>query len=98
MSDSELQEMPVINWFDSETDLPDISTINLTPNLGVNVGEISVTTQNTMAVGIEDDSVAGLVSNRDNQADDALFGEAGPDTRGEFLTTSITTTPKSKPT
>jgi len=33
MSDSELEEMPVINWFDSESDLPEISTIISTPVL-----------------------------------------------------------------
>jgi len=52
MSDSEFEEMPIGNWFDSESDLPEVSTINSTPNLGVNVGEISVATQTTMALAI----------------------------------------------
>jgi len=51
-----------------------------------------------MAIGVEDDSVAGLVLNKGNQIDDALFGESDSDTRGEFLITSISTTPQSKPT
>jgi len=100
LSYSELEEIPVIDWLDSESDPPKISTINSIPNVGVNVGQISVPTQNTMAIGDEDDSVAGLVLNKGNQIglDEALFGEAESDTRGEFLTTSIPTTPQSKPT
>jgi len=90
--------MQIINWFDSESDLPEISTILSTPNLSVNVGQISVPDQILMAIGNEDDSVAGLVFNRSNRADDALSGETEPDTRGEFLTTSSPTTPQSKPT
>jgi len=46
-----------------------------------------------MAIGIENDSVAGLASNRDYQVDDVLPGEAEPDTGSEFLAASILTTP-----
>jgi len=49
-------------------------------------------------IGIEDDGMTDLVPNTGNQIDDALFGEAESDTRGVFLTTSIPTTPQSKPT
>jgi len=51
-----------------------------------------------MAIGIENGSVAGVVSNRDYQVDDAPPGEAGPDTRSVFLTALIPTTPQSKST
>jgi len=60
------------------------------------MGEISVTQQNT--IGIENDCVAGLVSNRDYQMDDVPPGEAELDTRSEFLAASILTIPQSKPT
>jgi len=50
-----------------------------------------------MAIGIENDGVAGLVSNRDYQVYDVSPGEAEPDTGSEFLAASILTTPQSKP-
>jgi len=31
MSDTELEEVPLINWFDSESDFPKISSVNTTP-------------------------------------------------------------------
>jgi len=96
MSDRELEELATNTWFDFESDLTEVSTINISPNQGVKMGEISVTHQNTMAIRIENDGVAGLVSNRDYQADDVPPGEVEPDTRSEFLTASILTTPQSK--
>jgi len=57
------------------------------------MGDISIIQQNTMAIGIENDGVASLVSNRDYQVDDVPPGEAEPDTRSEFLAASILTTP-----
>jgi len=37
MSNSDLEEMPLTNWFDSESDFPEISSVNSTLELGVNV-------------------------------------------------------------
>jgi len=37
MSDADLEEVPLTNWFDSESDFPEISSVNSTPHLGVNV-------------------------------------------------------------
>jgi len=98
MSDSELEKLVANTWFNSESDIAEVSTINTSPNQGVKMGELSITQQNTMAIGIENDGVAGLVSNRDYQVDDAQPGEPEPDTRSEFLAASILTTPQSKHT
>jgi len=51
-----------------------------------------------MAIRIENDGVAGLVSNKDYQVDDVPPDEVEPDTGSEFLADSILTTPQSKPT
>jgi len=70
-SDSELATN---TWFDSESDFTEVSTINTSPNQGVKMGEISSIQQNTMAIGVENDCVAGLVSNRDyDQVDDVTL-------------------------
>jgi len=37
MSDIDLDEVPLTNWFDSESDFPEISSVNFTLNPGVNV-------------------------------------------------------------
>jgi len=42
MSDSELEDAPVVNWFDSESDFHEISSISVSSNLGVNVDQFSV--------------------------------------------------------
>jgi len=75
-----------------------LGKINISPNQGAKMGEISITQQNTMAIGIKNDGVTGLASNRDCQMDDAPSGEAEHDTRSEFIAASIHTTPQSKPT
>jgi len=93
MSDSELKETSVVNWFDSESDLPHISSINSTPQPGINIGQFS---QNPMVLGIEDGSMTGLVSNRGNQAGLVLPEETESNAGGEWLGAPILTTPQSK--
>jgi len=66
MSDSELDETPANYGFDSEADFLEISSINSTPQLGVNAGQFPITPPNTMALGNEDGIMTGLVSNRGN--------------------------------
>jgi len=85
MSDSQLEELVVNTWFNSESHFTEVSTMDISPNQGVKMGEISATPRNTMAIGIGNDGVAGLVSYRDYQVDDAPPGEAEPDLRSEFL-------------
>jgi len=44
MSDIDLEEVPPTNCFDSESDFPEISSVNTTPHQGVNVSPLSVNT------------------------------------------------------
>jgi len=96
MSDSELEEMPIISWFESESDLPEISSIHTSPQPSVIVGKFSIPTQDVMTLGIEDGIMTGSVSNRGNQAGLALSGETESNTGGEILGAPILTTPQSK--
>jgi len=52
MSASELEELLANTWYYSESYLTQVSTIDISPNQGVKMGEISITPQNTMAIGI----------------------------------------------
>jgi len=45
MSDSELDEIQTNRWFDLEAELPEISSINSTPQPGVNMGQFSIPTK-----------------------------------------------------
>jgi len=49
-----------------------------------------------MALGIEDGSMTGLISNRGNQAGLVLSAESGTNTGGCLIGTPILTTPHSK--
>jgi len=42
MSGSELDDVQTNRWFDSEAELPEISSINSTPQPGVNMGQFSI--------------------------------------------------------
>jgi len=49
MSDSELEDVPITNWFDSESNFPEMSSVNTTPHLGVSVSLPSVKTHHNWA-------------------------------------------------
>jgi len=44
MSDDDLEGASFNEWFDSQADLPDISSVNTTPYMGVNVSSPSANT------------------------------------------------------
>jgi len=48
---SPIKDVPVVNWFDSNSDLPGMSSVNTTPYLGVNVGQIPVNRPQSWAQG-----------------------------------------------
>jgi len=98
MSDSELEDVLVLNWFDSESDLPKISLINSTLHLGVNVGQTSVNKQHIWALRDKDSNAADSTPNTGTLAGNALLEETGPNTRGCLLGTLIPTPPQSKST
>jgi len=49
MTDNDLEGAPFNEWFDSEADLPDISSVNTTPYMGVNVSSLSANTHHAWA-------------------------------------------------
>jgi len=96
VSDIELEDVPIRNWFDSESDLPEIIFISLSTNLGINVGKFSVPTQDSLATGVEDDSLADLGLSKGNQIGDVLSEKKRSDTRDDLQPIPILTTPHSK--
>jgi len=63
MSKSDLEEVPLTNWFDSESDCPEISLVNSTLELGVNVSSPSASFTHVRAVEVEDSSAMDLAPN-----------------------------------
>jgi len=59
MSDTDLKEGPLTNWFDSKSDFIEISLVNSTPNPGVNVISPFADRPHEQALGIEDSNDTG---------------------------------------
>jgi len=93
MSDSELEDLPVINWFDSESDFPEMSSVNTTPHLGVNVGLTPVNTCHSWALGDKDSDATDSTPNTGTLAAYALLEETGTTTGGYLLRTPTPTPP-----
>jgi len=66
MSDSDLEEVPLTNWFDSESDFPEISSVNSTLELSVNVSSPSANPVHVQALGTKDSSATGSAPNKGN--------------------------------
>jgi len=49
--------LPVVNWFDSESDFPEFSSISLSSNMGVNVDQFSVNPQINLALGVNEEGM-----------------------------------------
>jgi len=73
MSDSALKEAPLATWFDSESNLLDISSVNSTPELGVNANPILV-----RALRTEDSSAMGSAPNKSNPVGHAHWKRQSP--------------------
>jgi len=69
MSDSELEEVSVLNWFDSESDLPE---------MWVNVGQTPVNTPHDWALGDEDSDATDSAPNTGTLAGNALLERLNP--------------------
>jgi len=78
MSDRDQEEVPLTNWFDSESNLPEISSVNSTPELGLNVRSPSANTIHVRAVEVEDSSAMGSAPNKGNPVGHAPLEETGP--------------------
>jgi len=77
MSDSDLEEPPNNGWFDSESELPRISSVDYTQTLGVIVS-FSSANRNIGALDFGDSSATGPAPNRGIPVVHAPLGGTGP--------------------
>jgi len=75
MSDSDLEEVSLTNWFDSESNFPEISSVNSTRELGVIVSSPSANLIHIQALGTEDINEMGLAPNKGNPVGHAPLEE-----------------------
>jgi len=87
MSDTDLKEVPLTNWFDSESDYPEMSSLNTTPYQGLNVSPPPVDTHHDWALVNENSSAMDSAPNKGNSAGIVPLEEMGPHTRGDLLDT-----------
>jgi len=96
MSDSDLEEVPLTNWFDSKSNLPKISSVSSTPELGVIVSSQFANPIHVQALGTEDSSAMGLAPNKDNLVGHAPLDETESCKGVKLIDTPIHTPPQSK--
>jgi len=75
----------VPSWLDSESDFPEISSVNSAINPGVNVISPSANLTHEQALGVEDSKATRSASNRGNPVDHALLEETGSNEVGKLL-------------
>jgi len=99
MSDPDSEEIPHSSWLDSESDFPEISSVNSELNLGVNVISSSANTIHEhieQALGIEDSNAAGSASNKGNPLSHVLVEETESNKGVNLLKVLTPTPPPSK--
>jgi len=94
MSDSDLEESPNTRWFDSESDLPGISSVNSTIEQGVSVSSLSADQIHVRALNFGDSSAKGPAPNRGTPVGHAPLEGTEPSKGESFLDTPIHTTPQ----
>jgi len=94
MSDSDLEKVPLTNWFDSESNLPEIS-VNSTIELGVNVSSPFANPIHVQVLGAEDSISA---PNKGNPVGHALLEETESYEGVNLIDNLIQTPPQSKST
>jgi len=75
MSDIDQNELPYIGWFNSESDLPRISSVDSTIKLGVNVSSPSDNQPHARALDFEDSNAMGPAPDKGNSVGNVLPGE-----------------------
>jgi len=91
MSDDDLEGAPFNEWFDSEADLPNISSVSIILYMGVNVSSPSANTQHVKALEFKDSSAMNSAPNKGNSVGDTPLEEKGPDKGDDLLDSSIHT-------
>jgi len=66
MSDMDTEGLSNTGWFDSESDLPGISSVDSTLELGVNVSSPSANQPHVSALDFRDSSAMGSAPNKGN--------------------------------
>jgi len=66
MSNSDQEDVPLANWFDSESDFPEISSVNSTLELGVIVSSPSANAIQVRALEVKDSSALGPAPSKGN--------------------------------
>jgi len=97
MSNSDLEEVFLTNWFDSESDFPEISSVNSRLKLCVIVSPPSAIAINVRAIEFGDSSAMGPAPNKGNPVGHVPLEETESCKGENFLDTSIHTPPQCKP-
>jgi len=98
MSDKDQDELPHTGWFDSESDLPGISSVDSTVDLGVNMSSPSANLPHVEAMYFGDSNAMGPAHNKGNLVGNVPLGETKSCKWVNFLDTPIHTPPQSKST
>jgi len=96
MSDSDREELPHIGWFNSESGLPGISSVDSTLEQEVIVSSSSANQTNVRAIYFEDSSAMGSAPNMGNPVGHVPMEETDSCKWENFLDTPIHTPPQSK--
>jgi len=96
MSDSDLEELPNNGWFDSESDLPGISSVDSTIEQGVIVSSLSANQIHVRAVDFGDSSATGPVLNKGTPVGHVPLEGTDSSKEENFLDTPIHTPSQSK--
>jgi len=73
MSNNELEKILSNKWFDSESDLLNISLFSQSSNLGVNVNQSFLNPQNNLALEVDYENIAGSAMNKGNHIGNACL-------------------------
>jgi len=96
MSDSDLEELPNTGWFDLESALPGISSVDSTIKPGVIVSSPSVSQIHVRALYFGDSSAMGIAPNKGTTVGHVPLEGTGFSKGENFLDTPIYTHPQSK--
>jgi len=97
MSNSDLEEVLHKKWFDSESDLPGISSVDSTLELGVILSSPSANHIHVRALKVEDSSAMGSAPNKGNPVGNAPLEKTESCKGVNFLDTPNHTPPQESP-
>jgi len=96
MSNSDTEELPNTGWFDSESNLPGISSVDSTLMLGVNTSCPFANIIQVRALGVGDNNTTGPAPNTGIPVGNAPPGGTGLIKGESLLDTPTQTSPQSK--